>query len=631
MHYKFFEIENYRGIREVRLDLSSAATGSVFTLVGLNESGKTTVLEAVSRFSPGSEPTDPDHLDSRFDPHDLIPISERDNFNGNVIVRACIELSDDDRAELQEHLESCGYVSDMLPADVTIDEVYRFTGSRFVKNSSEWDLAVTGRSRRAKEIKRIDESSPYWEEATSFITDRIPRIRYFPDFLFDLPDRIFIGKTPPPVTEEAISEPPDDEPHDPLAGMSRTQSFYVNVLQDVLDSLKRQVNVREHLFERATSDRRGDKRALDQLLNNLQREISSTVFGSWDEMFGREPSAGTEKRLVFDIDVDSLDDGGESFYLRWQIEDSNGLSEIGERSLGFRWFFVYRLLTAYRGRRKFSPPLLFLFDEPASNLHPRAQSLLLNSFRNLSADGNVIMTTHSHHLIEPDWLSHCYIVKNEGIDYDEEDTDFLASSTEIGLHKYRRFVNENPSKTSYFQPVLDTLDYRPSSLELTHDAIMLEGKWDYYSLRYMSLSPDWVHSAVQLVPGGGASALDAVIQLYLGWGRDFVVLLDSDTEGRNQADRYLAKFGAVLRDRVVKLGDISQTWEGRRMEDLFNQSDHLDVQQSVSDEKQQKFDKKRFNRGLEESVATGRFIGAGVQTGKNFDKLMLHLRACLGD
>ena len=48
--------------------------------------------------------------------------------------------------------------------------------------------------------------------------------------------------------------------------------------------------------------------------------------------------------------------------------------------------------------------MLFLFDEPASNLHPTAQAALLASLEKLSENAVVIYTTHSHHLINPLWL-----------------------------------------------------------------------------------------------------------------------------------------------------------------------------------------------------------------------------------
>lgn len=50
MRYTSFEIENFKGIRSLRLDLDSTPKSQVYTLVGLNESGKTTILEAIDYF-----------------------------------------------------------------------------------------------------------------------------------------------------------------------------------------------------------------------------------------------------------------------------------------------------------------------------------------------------------------------------------------------------------------------------------------------------------------------------------------------------------------------------------------------------------------------------------------------------
>ena len=50
MYFTKFHIENFKGIRSMDLDLSEPGAG-IFTLIGLNESGKTTILEALA--SPG--------------------------------------------------------------------------------------------------------------------------------------------------------------------------------------------------------------------------------------------------------------------------------------------------------------------------------------------------------------------------------------------------------------------------------------------------------------------------------------------------------------------------------------------------------------------------------------------------
>ena len=50
MKYTKFIIENYKGIPNVELDLTKKPNFNIFTLVGLNESGKTSLLEAIDLF-----------------------------------------------------------------------------------------------------------------------------------------------------------------------------------------------------------------------------------------------------------------------------------------------------------------------------------------------------------------------------------------------------------------------------------------------------------------------------------------------------------------------------------------------------------------------------------------------------
>lgn len=137
---------------------------------------------------------------------------------------------------------------------------------------------------------------------------------------------------------------------------------------------------------------------------------------SWNQIFHDRPIS--EKRVTIEIGDDN-EDGPEAalgrIWVQFRIEDADGLFTIGERSLGFQWFFVYLMLTNYRGRRKETDDnMLYLFDEPASNLHPTAQGMLLKSLGKLSDKAVIIYTTHSHYLIEPAWLGTTSVVANEG-------------------------------------------------------------------------------------------------------------------------------------------------------------------------------------------------------------------------
>ena len=52
MRYKRFQIKNFKGIKDTIVDLD-AGEAAVFPFVGLNESGKTTILEAIHSFFSG--------------------------------------------------------------------------------------------------------------------------------------------------------------------------------------------------------------------------------------------------------------------------------------------------------------------------------------------------------------------------------------------------------------------------------------------------------------------------------------------------------------------------------------------------------------------------------------------------
>jgi len=47
MRYLKFDIENFKGIESTSIDLNTQAN-KIITLVGLNESGKTSILEAIN-------------------------------------------------------------------------------------------------------------------------------------------------------------------------------------------------------------------------------------------------------------------------------------------------------------------------------------------------------------------------------------------------------------------------------------------------------------------------------------------------------------------------------------------------------------------------------------------------------
>lgn len=596
MKHKSFTIKNFKGVEKVRIDFDAQPRSRVYTLVGLNESGKTTILEALNFFTYKTENLDPLDLPgySIKDVHELIPISKRSNFNETISIGVEFEMDEEDNEKLKQYpLKENGFELTQLIKDFLIEQVYQFNDSKIVENQPKvfWAINFKGKRGRSKAVKEL--SGEDWQKAIRYVSTLLPSVLFFPNFLFEFPDKIYL---------ETVAEEP--EKHE----------FYRTILQDVLDAVGKHHKLDRHVLDRAKSDDRNDWRALDSVLLEMGTNITSTVFGSWNRIFRRRIG---NKEIAVKCDKDEKG----KWYLQLRLRDGSELYAISERSLGFRWFFTFLLLTQYRGFRKGSSRnTLFLFDEPASNLHPSAQSQLLESFGKFPDSCSIIYTTHSHHLVNPNWLEGTYVVKNEGLDYDAEEDNYNAKNTSVTLHKYRNFAANHPNQTTYFQPVLDVLDYRPSELENVPSVVMVEGKNDFYTLKYFQDKVSQTSRDINLMPGTGSGSLDNVIRLYVAWGRKFIVLLDSDKAGLEQKKRYEDMYGVLVQDRIFSLRDIDSTWT-KEMESLISEDDRR-VIQSLAYPDSKKFNKTHFNRAIQELYLTNQRPNLMTVTVDRFEKLL---------
>jgi predicted ATP-dependent endonuclease of OLD family len=560
VEYREFSFKNFKGIAEMSLPLD----GRVTTLIGLNESGKTTILEAIFCFTYGAENLDAidPNMASLREPERWIPISRRANFNDTIQIQATVALNEADRAAYEEHMRKNHSLRDITVPDlITITETYFFENSRYKRTQRTWGLPLEGIQGRRRTRQSFGSRTPEWAGAVAYLREQLPSIWYFPNFLFELPDRFEL--------EDVAAD---------NAGEDRDKnSFYRSTFEQILAQLGTGATLETHIVQRVKSDDRADLRNLRALLLEMGRAMTKTVFEGWNRIFGRAPG-----RQEVELDVDEDDDG--VAFLELKIKGPDGYYDLSERSLGFRWFFMFLLMTSYRGLQDGDRETVFLLDEPASNLHSSAQAQLLKSFEALAHSCRLIYTTHSHHLINIKWLDNAYVVKNAALAdfaFDDYVLSNTASHTDITATRYRQFVAAHPDQTSYFQPVLDLLEYRPSALEPIPNVVLVEGKSDFYLLKYavsvLGLTPD-----LPLVPGTGAGALDTLIRLHIGWGKSFVILLDGDAEGRKQKQRYETEFGPILNGRCVLLPDVVNDPAVDEIEKLLTAADEAALLHATS-------------------------------------------------
>lgn len=556
--HKSISITNYKGIRDITINFGATPQARVHTLVGLNESGKTTVLEAFNLLNYTMESlTDIVSAPTQdTDPFSFIPISQRTNFNGQVKVAVEFALSQADQTNLKQFIESeLNLMSPDVPDAFTVTEAYKFKDSRLLDNqpTKNWNIVIrVKKSKRATTLQNLtefkSEGDNKWQAVVNWLKPRMPAVLYFPNFLFDIPDRIYL-------TDQAKDDP--------------KHKFYRAVISDGLKTIDPKISIQDHVVVRLLRSDDNDKSAIESLQEQLAATLTATIFGNWNKIFNKNHS---DKRIRVSCTID--EDSRPVMELR--IVDGSSIFRVSERSLGFRWFFAFLLLTSFRGLRDAAgQEVLILLDEPASNLHSTAQARLLQSFSSLP-NCRVVYTTHSHHMINPAWLESTYVVKNEGFDVDKSD-DFVASATNIALHRYRQFVADHPDQTTYYKPILEVLEYKPGPLENIPDVVMLEGKNDTYGLMFAKLCGVTSLVGLNLMPGGGATSLKEAIRLYLAWGRRYVVLLDSDNGGKAGRNCYEKEFGCLCTGSLFLLDDVDTSFSGKGLEFVIDQSDQLAI------------------------------------------------------
>lgn len=590
MKFKKIEIKNYKGIENATLELSNSPQGNVYTLVGINESGKTSLLEAINSFEYNSEKGSSAISNVvKPDLNQIIPIKDKANFNGNIELIITLQLDNEDNEAFKNWVrDNCNFDVSNILNEISVTQQYTYKNSKFEDKTNSWDLCIKGKKVGSRAKNEIDIDDENMQKCINYLKEKMPNILYFPTALFDLPDKIYLNLAQDNENEKT--------------------TFYKAVIQDILDSLKQDMNIKTHIVDRFLSDEQVDKENVKQLSLKMGRKISEVILDEWTKVL-------TKKSYEINVDIDKDNKG---VYLQFIITDEDGNFKLSERSLGFRWFFVFLLLTQFRGYRKNEDKqVLFLFDEPASNLSQKAQKQLLNSLENIGKKCIIIYTTHSQYLINPKWLENAYVVTNDALDNIDE--FYNPRCTNIKLERYRNFVNTHPQDVSYFQPILDVLEYVPSDLEICKSGIILEGKNDYYTLNYffkIILEKD----EISLIPGMNCTNADTLISLYSGWGKEFFVFLDSDEGGKKGKKRYQEQFGPLVDNRLYDFSDINSKWTKNNMESILPNSEKLKIQQSIFPN-MKKYSKNSYNKAIQELYMSSTKVAISKEIIQKFEDI----------
>lgn len=260
----------------------------------------------------------------------------------------------------------------------------------------------------------------------------------------------------------------------------------------------------------------------------------------------------TPFRNFYQTETITLDLGFNAGVVSFVVTSENGEAlMLSERSNGLRWYletFIDAQANDIAGRN-----VIYLLDEPGASLHVNAQRELLSLFQHLSEKGNqVVYTTHSPYMLDlqTDGVHRIRaVVKNsEGYTYIYKtayDARISPDSQQDTLAPIINAIGMNLNDT--FGPAKDKLN------------IVTEGMSDYIYLCTMAKVLGIDTERYAILPSVGASNCINICSILHGWGCRYIALFDYDTAGVKTGGEYLRKdMMFEYKAQYCYLADVSQ-------------------------------------------------------------------------
>jgi len=596
MRYKRFVIHNYRAITgPLDIDLDKR---SLTPIIGVNESGKTTILQAVFAF---------DHYNDRLnggrhlkDTSNLYRTS-----SPSAVVEAVIEMT---KAELNDAISDCEDQNNDLRSDLSA-----------LKRRRAIPTTVTIR----RDLKLLSYSwgldrfgSPEVQHAlATSVIGYLPYILFFDDFRDKVEEKIEI-----------------------TSGGKGTAAGWLSIV----DQLFRQTDQAFSVFDLPGLEGRRRR----TVLAKVQRRLNETLTREW-QGFRLDERDALKISIDFDQEVQELQVASPPLpnpsaqpaglpklpatapvppqpspqrvvrnFIKFDVVETDSSGDehfffISDRSKGFYWFFNFVMKLEFNPKFvEGSTQTIYLLDEPGSYLHAFAQRKLCQKLRRLSENNCVIYCTHSHYLLDPETIPVTRITI--------ADKDGNGNVSLIPITSYR---SSGSPKRSALEPVLDALEIRPFALDLinTRATVITEGIYDYFSLELFRNN-----RSISILPSVGADSIKYHVSLLIAWQVDFRALWDNDDEGRAKYERAGELFGPTIAEQNFRLLPAGSRGHRRIMQDLFDGADLVSVRNKLELAQDCSFE--RTIHALFYSPRRAELVQAMCQTTKqNFEELFQSL------
>ena len=559
MFYKNFTILNYKAIDCIKIDLNSI---NLIPIIGLNETGKSSILEAIALFDYKNKYKNYSEIKNKFLNKELpiqilseISMENIQNFNidelteiyikkeikiiiNSISISSSVFLFDETNEEyvfqnLDDLFEKIKTIFEQLFNEITKSKNFLLTriiieeGDYYYSDISKIQEKEIIFNYMGNDIKFLVEEFKIKQYFFRYIVDTLPKIIYINDFNDKVPRNINIE-----------------------------EREWFNYIDEIF---KKHTDINIEKFEKLLDKEQRTK------LSKVSKKLNRNLLLKWEELH-------KNSQIKEDFENSEISLNYKDKYFTFSIADNRKIVidedgdkeretihfDIDQRSKGFQWFFSFFIKLYYNFQHTDEEyQSIILLDEPGVYLHSDFQKELLNILKKVSNNNKVIYCTHLENLVNPNIIP----IKTIKIATRENEN--------IELKNYFEFSN-NSRNLGDMTPLINALKLNSYPYNYFDKKILLvEGMTEVIFFKLLQ-EKKLLDKEIVIIPLGGASQISTLVSLISGLSKKYVLLLDSDNEGKKAYEKNKNMFGEYEAKNWILQKFENQ--EKNSLEDLYNEN-----------------------------------------------------------
>lgn len=522
----------------------------VTVLAGKNESGKTSILEAIRDFDVKKDidETAKPIKDKDAVPEIIITIEFDKNEINQILAEASIENPVNDRIAVEickTYPNAYSLSIDSAKALGVSNDKSEDESALKAKVTTNWDelQKIYNKYPPSEHFQMNDFNIDQVAESKQKIKDIVDGFNQYSSQISDEKDKEKFSELIA-AANESVQQLSDPSGLNTLVEVIKTRIpnfIYFNSFDDVFpnkvpfDQLDTNEWVQD-LAKISDLDIETVKNGIDRDKHKHKQDINISTNKDYQKFWTQDNS-----NLSIDWDSDSME---------FWIAENGYIFEPSLRSKGRQWHLAFYIKVSARSNEEANN--IILIDEPGLFLHATAQQDILRKLESAGQKSQILFSTHSPYLLEPDKLDRVRLVYRK--------TDNIGTKIENKVHALADKETLTPILTAIGLEIntgITNLDRKMN--------VVVEGPSDslYLNAFRILLKKD----DLNFVFGGGAGNMPIVGTILSGWGCQVVYLYDND-QGKKDGEKNLIKNWLITQDLILSILD-----DKGSIEDIFSNED----------------------------------------------------------